>query len=177
MCIFLFPSLLLHSKRDECRIETTVCVVPVICVVFLLLLLLLSLKTRSRTPPLVSFFFRFNPTCNEDVSLNCNQSVFFVSFLVQILRFKRASAFPPFGVFSREISRFFFFFFASLTQKRRTEMKAFRSFNALSSRREFLFFSEFLFFERRSDARDSLLRGEKRTRTRSRSREPSFGER
>ena len=35
-------------------------------------------------------------------------------------------------------------------------MKAFfRSFNALSSRREFLFFSEFLFFfERRSDARD-----------------------
>ena len=37
-------------------------------------------------------------------------------------------------------------------------MKAFRSFNALSSRRfEFLFFSEFLFFERRSDARDSLL--------------------
>jgi len=72
---------------------------------------------------------------------------------------------------------FFFFFLASLTQKRRTEMKAFRSFNALSSRREFLFFSEFLFFERRSDARDSLLRGEKRTRTRSRSREPSFGER
>ena len=65
-CIFLFPSLLLHSKRDECRIETTGGVVPVICVFLLLLLLSLS---RSRTPPLLSFFFRFNPTCNEDISL------------------------------------------------------------------------------------------------------------
>ena len=109
--------------------------------------------------------------------LNCNQSVFFVFLFGPNFALQKASAFPPFGVFSREISRFFFFF-ASLTQKRRTEMKAFRSFNALSSRRfEFLFFSEFLFFERRSDARDSLLRGGKRTRTRSRSREPSFGAR
>lgn len=108
MCIFLFPSLLLHSKRDECRIETTVCVVPVICVVFLLLLLLLSLKTRSRTPPLFSFFFRFNPTCNEDVSLNCNRQYFLCIFCPNFV-LQRASAFPPFGVFSREISRFFFF--------------------------------------------------------------------
>ena len=112
--------------------------------------------------------------------LNCNQSVFFVFLFGPNFVLQKASAFPPFGVFSREISRFFFFFcFSSLTQKRRTEMKAFRSFNALSSRRrfEFLFFSAFLFFERRSDARDSLLRGGKRTRTRSRSREPSFGAR
>ena len=115
MCIFLFPSLLLHSKRDECRIETTVCVVPVICVVFLLLLLLLSLKTRSRTPPLVSFFFRFNPTCNEDVSLNCNQSVFFVSFLVQILRFKRRALFPLLVSFPARFLVFFFFFFLLLS--------------------------------------------------------------
>ena len=75
--------------------------------------------------------------------LNCNQSVFFVFLFGPNFVLQKASAFPPFGVFSREISRFFFFFcFSSLTQKRRTEMKAFRSFNALSSRREFLFFSE-----------------------------------
>ena len=60
-----------------------------------------------------------------------------------------------------------------MTRKEAKEMKALFVLSTLSSRSEFLF-SEFLFFECRSDARGSLLRGEKRTRTRSRSREPFF---
>ena len=109
MCIFLFPSLLLHSKRDECRIETTVCVVPVICVVFLLLLLLLlSLKTRSRTPPLFSFFFRFNPTCNEDVSLNFNRQYFLCIFWSKFCASKGERFSPFWCLFPRDFSSFFF---------------------------------------------------------------------
>jgi hypothetical protein len=41
--------------------------------------------------------------------LNCNQSVFFVFLFGPNFVLQKASAFPPFGVFSREISRFFFF--------------------------------------------------------------------
>ena len=40
--------------------------------------------------------------------LNCNQSVFFVFLFGPNFVLQKASAFPPFGVFSREISRFFF---------------------------------------------------------------------
>jgi hypothetical protein len=45
--------------------------------------------------------------------LNCNQSVFFVFLFGPNFVLQKASAFPPFGVFSREISRFFFFLFLS----------------------------------------------------------------
>jgi hypothetical protein len=45
----------------------------------------------------------------KTLSLNCNQSVFFVSFLVQILRFKRRALFPLLVSFPARFLVFFFF--------------------------------------------------------------------
>jgi hypothetical protein len=149
MCIFLFPSLLLHSKRDECRIETTVCVVPVICVVFLLLLLLLlSLETRSLALLLSSpsSFVLINPTCNEDVRLNCIiVSIFCVFFGPNFALQSKGERFSPFWwcLFPRDFSFFFFLFLSDSEAKDRNESFSFfqRALEQALSFSSFLSFS------------------------------------
>ena len=110
-------------------------------------------------------------------------SIFCFFFGPNVLQ--KARFFSPFWfLFPRDFLVFFLFFLLLMTpfssffsdddEERSEGNESFLFFQpTLSSRSEFLF-SEFLFFERRSDARGSLLRGEKRTRTRSRSREPFF---
>ena len=91
-----------------------------------------------------------------------------MSFLVQILRFnQKASAFPPFGVFSREISRFFFLFLSDSEAKDRNESFLFfqrsRAGASFSSFLSFSFLSAdlmrtILFYEERSGRGRVLVR-------------------
>ena len=146
-----------------------------------------SKRVLSHSSSLLLLLSFNNPTCNEDVRLNCNRQYFLCLFWSKFCASSKGERFSPFWcLFPRDFSFFFFCFsdstslFSPMTRKEAKDRnESFFSFfqRALEQARVSLLFWEFLFFERRSDARDSLLWGGKRTRTRSRSREPSFGER
>ena len=104
------------------------------------------------------------------MSLNCNFVSIFCVFFGPNFALQKASAFPPFGVFSREISRFFFLFCSppllrSEGQKRKLFVLSTRS-RAGASFSSFLSFSflsadlmrAILFYEERSGRGRVLVR-------------------